>query len=98
MRTYEVKILGQRYKIRSDEGQDYIEKLAEYVNDQISEVQRGSKSVATHSVAILAAMNIADNLFKIRDGDSVLKKEVRERVRKILRLIRAGKEGGEPAS
>lgn len=97
MRTYEVKILGQRYKIRSDEGEEYIEKLAEYVNGQIADVQKGSKSVATHNVAILAAMNIADNLFKIQDGDSHLKKEVRERVRKILRLIRAGKEGGEPA-
>ena len=92
MKTFEVKILGQRYKVRSDDGEEYIQQLAEYLNEQLTEVQKGTRSVATHNVAILAALNIADNLFKLRDEDKRLKKEVKERVRRILKLIQSGKE------
>ena len=95
MRTFDVKILGQRYKVRSDEGEEYINDLARYVNDQIGEVQKTTKTVATHNLAILAAMNIADNLFKAEDRENQIKKEVRERVRRILKLIRQNREEGE---
>jgi len=91
MRTFEVKILGQRYKVRSDDGEDYIQQLADYVNEQLAEVQKSTRTVATHNAAILAALNIADNLFKLREQETRLKKEVKERVRRILKLIRAGK-------
>jgi cell division protein ZapA len=90
MKTFEVKILGQRYKVRSDEGEDYIQELASFVNDQIADVQKSSKSVATHNVAILAALNIADDLFKLRDQDAQFQKEVKERIRRILKLISSG--------
>ena len=95
MRTFDVKILGQRYKVRSDEGEEYISGLAEYVNDQIGEVQKTTKTVATHNLAILAAMNIADNLFKAKEREDQIKKEVRERVRRILKLIRQNREESE---
>ena len=94
MRTFEVKILGQRYKMRSDEGEEYLTSLAQYVNEQINEVQENTKTVATHNLAILAALNIADSLFKLRDQEAQSKKEVRERVRRILKLIRTGLDGG----
>ena len=95
MRTFDVKILGQRYKVRSDEGEEYINDLAKYVNDQIGEVQKTTKTVATHNLAILAAMNIADNLFKAEERENQIKKEVRERVRRILKLIRQNREESE---
>jgi cell division protein ZapA len=90
MKTYEVRILGQRYKIRSDEGEEYIHGLAQYVNDQIAEVQRSSKTVATHNVTILAALNIADRYLKLREKNAHLRQEVQERVRRAMKLIRAG--------
>ena len=74
MRTIEVKILGQRYKVRSDEGEDYIKSLAQFVNEQILQVQRSSQTVATHNVAILAALHIADDLFKVREENGLIKK------------------------
>ena len=80
---------------RSDEGEEYITGLAEYVNDQIGEVQKTTKTVATHNLAILAAMNIADNLFKAKEREDQIKKEVRERVRRILKLIRQNREESE---
>jgi cell division protein ZapA (FtsZ GTPase activity inhibitor) len=91
MRTIEVKILGQRYKVRSDEGEDYIKSLAQFVNEQILQVQRSSQTVATHNVAILAALHIADDLFKVREENGLIKKEVRDRIRKLLKVIRSSR-------
>ena len=91
MRTIEVKILGQRYKVRSDEGEEYIKSLAQFLNEQILQVQRSSQTVATHNVAILAALHIADDLFKVREENGLIKKEVRDRIRKLLKVIRSSR-------
>ena len=90
MGTYEVKIMGQRYKMRSDEGEEYLNNLAQFVNEKIGEVQKSTKTVATHNLAILAALNITDSLFKLQEKEAYTKKEVRERVRRILKMIRTG--------
>ncbi len=92
MKTYEVKILGQRYKIRSDEDEEYISRLAKFVNEQLQEVQKSSRTVATHNVAILAALNIADKLIKTQEKDQRLKEEVLKKIRRILKLIRREKQ------
>lgn len=96
MRTIEVKILGQRYKVRSEDGEEYLHSLAKFVNDQITDVQGRSSSVATHNAAILAALNIADTLFKLREENQQLKKEVRERVKRVVKMIRSSR-GDEEA-
>ncbi len=90
MRTFEVKILGQRYKVRSDEKEEYVQGLAEYLNEQLAEVQKNTRTVATHNLAILAALNIADEFFKLKQEKSRLGKEVKDKVRHILKLIHSG--------
>ena len=44
MRTFEVKILGQRYKVRSDEKEEYVQGLAKYLTEQLDEVQKNTKT------------------------------------------------------
>jgi len=65
-RVVHVDIHGQRYAIRSDLDPSYISELAAYVDEKMqlasSEVQSGESM----KVAILAALNIADELFTSR--------------------------------
>ncbi len=96
MRTVEVKILGQRFKVKSDDGEEYIQNLAKFVNDQITEIQRTSQAVATHNVTVLAALNIADALFKAREEKEQVLREVRERIRRLVKTVRqASGEGAD---
>jgi Uncharacterized protein conserved in bacteria len=92
MRTIVVKILGQHYKVKSEDGDEYIQRLADFVNDNISEVQRNSKTVSTHSVVILAALNIADKLLKLQEENGKLHNEVRDQIRHIMNIIRSRRE------
>ena len=65
-RVVHVDIHGQRYAVRSDLDPAYISELAEYVDQKMqlasSEVQSGESM----KVAVLAALNIADELFTSR--------------------------------
>jgi cell division protein ZapA (FtsZ GTPase activity inhibitor) len=66
--SVQVEIAGQTLSIRSDEGPDYVRELAEYVDTQYREMTAGKRSVsAPHRIALLLAMQIADELFREKD-------------------------------
>ena len=64
-RILEIEIFGQRYKIRvkGEEDETYIGHLTSYVDQKMHEVAVKSKSADMTKVAVLAALNIADELF-----------------------------------
>lgn len=67
-RSTQVEIAGQKLAIKSDEGEAYVAALAEYVDTQIREMSAGSRSTLNvQRVALLAALTIADELFRERD-------------------------------
>ncbi len=55
-----VEIYNQTYNIRSDGDNDYIMRLAEYVDGKMREISSGTLTVDSLKVAILAALHIAD--------------------------------------
>jgi cell division protein ZapA len=70
----QVQIFGHTYPIRSDADQDYILEVAAYVDRKMREVTEKLPVASLSKVAILASLNIADELFKERakqNGESV---------------------------
>jgi len=59
-KALDVEILGQKFTISSDAEEGYMLKVAGYVDGKMQELMRASKSVAKTNVAMLAALNIAD--------------------------------------
>ena len=63
-KVVKVNILGQDYVVRSAAGQKYLEKVAAYVNEKMEEIKAsGIDDSQQLRIAILAAMNITDELF-----------------------------------
>jgi cell division protein ZapA len=62
-----VQIFGQTYAVRAGADPGYVEKLAAHVDSQMNEVSRASGAVDSVKVAVLAALNIADEAFRLRD-------------------------------
>jgi len=64
-RILEIEIFGQHYKIRvkGEEDENYIGQLTSYVDQKMHEVAVKSKSADSTKIAVLAALNIADELF-----------------------------------
>jgi len=65
-REIPVEVGGQALKIRSEDDAQYVKGLAEYVNGRMREISRGQQAVTTLSLALTAALSIADELLKLR--------------------------------
>ncbi|MCA9714348.1 MAG: cell division protein ZapA [Myxococcales bacterium] len=75
-RTVQVEIAGQRLTIRSDEGPDYVHELATYVDAHLQQLSGGRRTTSPQRVALLVAMQIADELFRERDLHAQLRARV----------------------
>ncbi len=100
-RFVEIKIFGQTYTVKTDEEEEYIRRVAQYVNEKMEEVLRKTKSVSTLNVAILTALNIADDLLREKDRREALVKEVEIKSRNLVEQIEmkmSGKEADEAST
>lgn len=61
-----VSIFDQEYVVRSHEEEDYVQQLASYLDQRMREIQRKSPGLAARKVAVLTALNLADELFKVK--------------------------------
>ena len=66
-KALDVEILGQKLTISSDAEEGYMLRVAGYVDGKMQELMRASKSVAKTNVAMLAALNIADEYHRLKD-------------------------------
>ena len=61
-----VRIYGENYPLRTTEPAARLEELAGYVDARMREVAASGKVVVTSKIAVLAALHIADELFRLR--------------------------------
>lgn len=61
-----VQIFGQSYSVKAGAEPGYVEELAAHVDAQMQEVSRSAGAVDSLRVAVLAALNIADECFRLR--------------------------------
>jgi cell division protein ZapA len=87
-RSVTVTIGGQRLAIRTDADDAYVRELATVVDDKISLCKSASRAVTTDSAALMAALQLADELHRERDRQMELRRAVRERSRAILEYVR----------
>ncbi|RPJ82433.1 MAG: cell division protein ZapA [Acidobacteria bacterium] len=86
-RVVSVEILGQQYPIRSPLDARYVADLAAYVDEKIRSTADITPTTDTVRLAVLAALNIADDYFHARDGDRERRDAVMDRVARLERLI-----------
>ena len=86
-RTMEISIMGQKFMIKSDSDYDYVTHVAKNVDQKINEVLQNTKSVASLNVAILAAMNIADEYFKFQRDKKERFNKVEKKIEDLIELI-----------
>lgn len=66
VRTTSVVILGRDYKIRTTESEEFVRDVATFVDAMMSRISSKMSSGTTSQIAVLAALNIAEELFRER--------------------------------
>ena len=82
-----VDIAGQRYPIRSGLDPAYIVELASYVDKKMRAVSESTPSTDTLGLAILVALNLADEYFRARQTESSSQGELHERALRLEQLV-----------
>jgi cell division protein ZapA len=71
-RALDVEILGQKFTISSEAEEGYMLKVAGYVDAKMQELMRAAKPSAKSNVAMLAALNIADEYHRLKDAHEAI--------------------------
>jgi len=87
MGSIEVDILGQKYTIKGDASEEYIKKLAAFVDLKLKEIHNSAPNIAPLKAAILASLNIADELYKIRDAHEKATRDIEEKANVLSGLF-----------
>jgi cell division protein ZapA len=82
-----VTIAGHRFTLRSDADERVVREMAAHVDKHLRNLQKQTRAADTQSLAILAALQITEELWQERRGHADLRKRVRDKGRAILQFI-----------
>jgi cell division protein ZapA len=71
-----VNIFGSDYVIKGEGDPQYIREVAAFVDSKMKEIASTTSNVSSIKVSILTALNLADELFKIKKENSLSQKSL----------------------
>lgn len=86
-RVIAVDVAGQKYPIRSSLDAEYVVRLAAYVDEKMRAAADSTPTGDSLRLAVLAALNIADELFRCRDGSRARDGELAHRAGELERML-----------
>jgi len=81
--TTAVEIFGEVYHVRGSENREHLQGLADLVDQRMREVSRHVSTADTARIAILAALNLADELSRTEKQQEGERVEIREKVAEL---------------
>ncbi|MBD3223458.1 MAG: cell division protein ZapA [Caldithrix sp.] len=78
-----VNIFGSEYTLLSDNNENYVFEIAKYIDQKMREIDSSQNVKTTTKIAILAALNVADELFQERDYRQKLLDQLNEESKKM---------------
>ncbi|HLS88318.1 MAG TPA: cell division protein ZapA [Sphingobacteriaceae bacterium] len=85
----EVRILGDTYAIRSHHASaEEVQRVADRVDIRMQELRRRYPNVSIYRLAILTALNLADELTRLQAQHEQLTASLQERIRELEQQLR----------
>ena len=95
-----VRIAGREYTLSSPDSEEHMHRVAGYVDRKMEELTLSTR-MPSNMVAVLAAMNVADELLKSQDESVHLRKEMmalQQQIAKLRAQGAAARQAGKPKS
>jgi len=86
-KRFHVKLLGQEISVLSDSGDDHVARVVNYVNEKVNEIAKNSNNFNNLNVAILTALNIADEFIKSKAVEESKYNQLESRSEQLINLI-----------
>jgi cell division protein ZapA len=85
--TLKVEIYDQVYHLRGGLDEDYVARLARYVDEKMRSLASSTRTVDSARAAVLASLNITDELFAARQRIAQLERDIAGRTQRCLDLV-----------
>ena len=85
-KRFEVRILGRELSVVSDSGDEHVAGVIRYVSGKVDEAEKAAGRNAL-DIAILAALNIADEYLQIMGVRENIHNQLENRAEQLIRLI-----------
>ncbi|HJZ51095.1 MAG TPA: cell division protein ZapA [Candidatus Acidoferrales bacterium] len=82
-----IEIYDQVYNVNADGNEEYLHELAAYVDGKMRSIADATHMVDSLKVAVLAALNIADETFAMRKRQQEIEGPLRKRVEKCVSMV-----------
>jgi cell division protein ZapA len=86
-KSIRIEVYDQFYNVRGDLDEAYVKELARFVDERMRNVAETTRTVDSLRVAVLAALNIADELHALRQRQAELESGLRRRAERCLTLV-----------
>lgn len=86
-KQYQIRVLGQDISVLSDSGDEHVGAVVSYVNDKVAFIQKNTKAIGVLQVAILAALNIADDYFMLKGAKEDICQQMERKSEQLIDLI-----------
>ena len=88
-----VEIFGSVYHVRGTDDSGYLQSLADLVDRRMREVAQHATSADTARIAILAALNLADELFRVQKRQEGERVEIKEKMAALTEELQRALDG-----
>ena len=78
-----VDIYGHQYTIVGDENSSHIRTVASLVDSKMKEISESNRYLDANKLAVLTAVNIANDFLKLKDEYNKIKKDYEDLVEKL---------------
>ena len=87
MRRLKIKFLDIDYVIKTDAEEDYVQKIASYLEDKVKEISKQESAMVVPRSFLLAMLKITDDYFKVERDFEEFKDRAEERSKRLVQIL-----------
>ena len=84
MQPVKIRILDHEYLVKTEEDKERVDRIAEYVNKKLKEIESNTEGLSEKKTAILVALNIASDYFQLLKERDEMSANIRQRTEALI--------------
>lgn len=86
-KRFDLNIMGQNVSVLSDSSDDHVLRIVQHINTKAEEIRNASRNLTTLNVILLVALNLADELYRLRGEKETICSQLENRSEELIHLI-----------
>lgn len=82
-----VEVFGYSFNVKSEQDSEQIQAIAEFVDSKMKELAANVKVASTSRLAIMVALNIAEDYFRLKSEHGDLNEAIDKKSARLIRLV-----------